>query len=68
MARRFWYKEILPGTAMVTVECTNVVLSILLKAASSKGNQGFLHLSSLSSLDFAFLVLLGMELLVKINL
>ncbi|XVE67976.1 hypothetical protein DITRI_Ditri09bG0031200 [Diplodiscus trichospermus] len=37
MATRYWYREILPGTAMVAVECTNVVLSILFKAASAKG-------------------------------
>ncbi|XWS30338.1 hypothetical protein CRYUN_Cryun24cG0108800 [Craigia yunnanensis] len=37
MARRYGYKEILPCTAMVAVECSNVVVSILFKAASLKG-------------------------------
>ncbi|XP_022773700.1 WAT1-related protein At5g40230-like [Durio zibethinus] len=37
MARRYGYKEVLPCTAMVAVECSNVVISILFKAASLKG-------------------------------
>ncbi|OMO64503.1 Drug/metabolite transporter [Corchorus olitorius] len=37
MGTRYLYKEVLPCIAMVAVECSNVVLSILFKAASSKG-------------------------------
>ncbi|OMP10254.1 Drug/metabolite transporter [Corchorus olitorius] len=37
MARGFFYNEVLPSTAMIAVEFSNVVVSILFKAASSKG-------------------------------
>ncbi|XVF16468.1 hypothetical protein REPUB_Repub10bG0033400 [Reevesia pubescens] len=37
MERSYCYKDVLPVTAMVAVECSNVVLNILFKAASSKG-------------------------------
>ncbi|XP_022740896.1 WAT1-related protein At5g40230-like isoform X1 [Durio zibethinus] len=37
MGRTYWYKDVLPCTAMVAVECSNVVINILFKAASSKG-------------------------------
>ncbi|XVF60358.1 hypothetical protein PTKIN_Ptkin08bG0038700 [Pterospermum kingtungense] len=36
-SRYYWYKEVLPCTAMVVVEFTNVIQNILFKAASSKG-------------------------------
>ncbi|XP_022741359.1 WAT1-related protein At5g40240-like [Durio zibethinus] len=37
MGRRYWYNDVLPCTATVAVECSNVVINILFKAASSKG-------------------------------
>ncbi|XWS40777.1 hypothetical protein CRYUN_Cryun17cG0024600 [Craigia yunnanensis] len=42
MARRFVYKDALPITAMVAVECSDVVLSILFKSASLKGMSYFI--------------------------
>ncbi|KAM2367330.1 hypothetical protein EV1_044575 [Malus domestica] len=35
--RRWFQKDVLPFTAMVTVECTNVGLNVLFKAATLKG-------------------------------
>ncbi|XVF60369.1 hypothetical protein PTKIN_Ptkin08bG0039700 [Pterospermum kingtungense] len=35
--RRYGYNDVLPCTAMVAVECSNVILNILFKAASLKG-------------------------------
>jgi hypothetical protein len=37
MARRNCYKDVLPFTAMIAAECTNVGLNTLFKAANSKG-------------------------------
>ena len=37
MTRRYFYKDVLPFTAMVVVECGNVGVNILFKAATSKG-------------------------------
>ncbi|KAH0969325.1 hypothetical protein GBA52_028780 [Prunus armeniaca] len=37
MAWRFIHQDALPVAAMVTVECTNVGLNVLFKAATSKG-------------------------------
>ncbi|XVE67977.1 hypothetical protein DITRI_Ditri09bG0031300 [Diplodiscus trichospermus] len=37
MARSYWYKEVVPATAMVAVEFSNVAVNILFKAASAKG-------------------------------
>ncbi|OMP10252.1 auxin-induced protein 5NG4-like protein [Corchorus olitorius] len=37
MARGYFYNEVLPSAAMIAVELSNVVVSILFKAASSKG-------------------------------
>ncbi|XP_061364819.1 WAT1-related protein At3g28050-like [Gastrolobium bilobum] len=37
MAKRYCYKDLLPFGAMVTMECTNVALNTLFKAATLKG-------------------------------
>jgi hypothetical protein len=37
MARGNCYRDVLPFTALVTMECTNVALNTLFKAATSKG-------------------------------
>ncbi|GLT35481.1 hypothetical protein SLA2020_099300 [Shorea laevis] len=37
MARRYWYREMLPFAAMVAAECSNVGTNILFKAATLKG-------------------------------
>ncbi|KAF3958325.1 hypothetical protein CMV_016756 [Castanea mollissima] len=37
MASSYWYKDVLPFSAMVAVECTNVDINTLYKAATSKG-------------------------------
>ncbi|RHN77012.1 putative EamA domain-containing protein [Medicago truncatula] len=37
MAGRHCYKDVLPFTAMVAIECTNVGVSVLFKAATQKG-------------------------------
>ncbi|XP_021912323.1 WAT1-related protein At3g28050-like [Carica papaya] len=37
MARRYCYSDVLPFTALVTMECTNVGLNTLFKAATLKG-------------------------------
>ncbi|XP_075673967.1 WAT1-related protein At5g40230-like [Castanea sativa] len=37
MAGSYWYKDVLPFSAMVAVECTNVGLNTLFKAATLKG-------------------------------
>ncbi|OMO64502.1 Drug/metabolite transporter [Corchorus olitorius] len=37
MATRYFYKEVLPCTAMIAVECSIVVINILFKSASAKG-------------------------------
>ncbi|XVF16467.1 hypothetical protein REPUB_Repub10bG0033300 [Reevesia pubescens] len=56
MARRYGYKDVLPATAMVAVECSNVVLHILFKAASSRGLAYYVFLAY--SYALATLVLL----------
>ncbi|XP_050271324.1 WAT1-related protein At5g40230-like [Quercus robur] len=45
MASSYWYKDVLPFSAMVAVECTNVGVNTLYKAATLKG---------LSYYDFVF--------------
>ncbi|XP_065637056.1 WAT1-related protein At5g40230 [Quercus suber] len=37
MASSYWYKDVLPFSAMVAVECTNVGINTLYKAATLKG-------------------------------
>ncbi|KAB1211733.1 hypothetical protein CJ030_MR6G023252 [Morella rubra] len=37
MAQSYFYKDVLPFSAMVAAECTNVILNILFKAATLKG-------------------------------
>ncbi|XVF16469.1 hypothetical protein REPUB_Repub10bG0033500 [Reevesia pubescens] len=44
MARRYGCKDVLPATAMVAVECSNVVINILFKAASLKGMSYFVFI------------------------
>uniref|UniRef100_A0A2N9I7E0 WAT1-related protein n=1 Tax=Fagus sylvatica TaxID=28930 RepID=A0A2N9I7E0_FAGSY len=62
MAENCCYKDVLPFSAMVAVECTNVVLNILFKAASLKGlsyyafNVYSYALSTLVLLPLAFLI------------
>ncbi|XP_021299077.1 WAT1-related protein At5g40240-like isoform X2 [Herrania umbratica] len=45
MARRYCYNDVLPFTAMVAVECSNVVQNILFKAASSKGMSYYIFMA-----------------------
>ncbi|XP_022751891.1 WAT1-related protein At4g15540-like [Durio zibethinus] len=56
MARRYCYKEVLPFTAMVAVECGNVGVNILFKAATSKGMSYYIFITY--SYAIATLVLL----------
>ncbi|XVF58115.1 hypothetical protein PTKIN_Ptkin07bG0037000 [Pterospermum kingtungense] len=44
-SRRYCYKDVLPFTAMVAVECGNVGVNILFKAATSKGMSYYIFLS-----------------------
>lgn len=37
MAKRYCYKDLVPFGAMVTMECVNVALNTLFKAATLKG-------------------------------
>ncbi|XP_059451466.1 WAT1-related protein At5g40240-like isoform X2 [Corylus avellana] len=61
MSRNYFYKDVLPFSAMVTVECTNVVLNILFKAATMKGMSNYAFnaysyaVSTLVLLPFAFI-------------
>lgn len=61
MARKWGYKDVVPIIAMVAVECSDVVLSILFKAASLKGMSYFVYiaycyvLATLVFLPLAFL-------------
>ncbi|MBA0666013.1 hypothetical protein Goklo_002470 [Gossypium klotzschianum] len=45
MAGKWGYKDVVPITAMVAVECSDVVLSILFKAASLKGMSYFVYIA-----------------------
>ncbi|XWS30335.1 hypothetical protein CRYUN_Cryun24cG0108500 [Craigia yunnanensis] len=45
MARRYCYKDVLPFTAMVAVECSNVGLNILFKAATLKGMNYYIFIT-----------------------
>ncbi|OMO87999.1 Drug/metabolite transporter [Corchorus olitorius] len=45
MATRFFYKEVLPCTAMFAVESSNVVINILYKLASSKGMNYYIFIA-----------------------
>ncbi|XP_022773697.1 WAT1-related protein At5g40240-like isoform X1 [Durio zibethinus] len=45
MATRYFYKDVLPFTAMVAVECTNVGLNILFKAATLKGMSYYIFIT-----------------------
>ncbi|XVF16470.1 hypothetical protein REPUB_Repub10bG0033600 [Reevesia pubescens] len=56
MARRYCYKDVLPFTAMVAVECGNVGVNILFKAATSKGMSYYIFIAY--SYAIATLVLL----------
>ncbi|KAK7861395.1 wat1-related protein [Quercus suber] len=64
MAENCCYKDVLPFSAMVAVECTNVVLNILFKAASLRGlsyyafNVYSYALSTLLLLSLAFIIFL----------
>ncbi|XP_050271305.1 WAT1-related protein At5g40230-like isoform X1 [Quercus robur] len=64
MAENCCYKDVLPFSAMVAVECTNVVLNILFKAASLRGlsyyafNVYSYALSTLLLLPLAFIIFL----------
>ncbi|XP_027351464.1 WAT1-related protein At4g15540-like [Abrus precatorius] len=37
MAGSYWYNEVVPFTAMIAIECTNVGVNVLFKAATEKG-------------------------------
>ncbi|XVF58114.1 hypothetical protein PTKIN_Ptkin07bG0036900 [Pterospermum kingtungense] len=54
--RRYCYKDVLPFTAMVAVECGNVGVNILFKAATSKGMSYYIFITY--SYAIASLVLL----------
>ncbi|XVF14136.1 hypothetical protein REPUB_Repub09cG0031400 [Reevesia pubescens] len=45
MASRYCYKDVLPFTAMVSVECFNVGLNILFKAATLKGMSYYIFIT-----------------------
>ncbi|XP_022773703.1 WAT1-related protein At5g40240-like isoform X2 [Durio zibethinus] len=45
MATSYCYKDVLPFTAMVAVECTNVGLNILFKAATLKGMSYYIFIT-----------------------
>ncbi|XVE67982.1 hypothetical protein DITRI_Ditri09bG0031800 [Diplodiscus trichospermus] len=45
MSRRYCYKDVLPFMAMVAVECTNVGLNILFKAATLKGMSYYIFIT-----------------------
>ncbi|XP_012459521.1 WAT1-related protein At5g40240 [Gossypium raimondii] len=45
MAGKWGYRDVVPITAMVAVECSDVVLSILFKAASLKGMSYFVYIA-----------------------
>ncbi|XVF60368.1 hypothetical protein PTKIN_Ptkin08bG0039600 [Pterospermum kingtungense] len=45
MATRYWYKDVLPATAMASAEFSNVIGNILFKAASSKGLSYYIYLT-----------------------
>ncbi|TYI86373.1 hypothetical protein E1A91_D04G060600v1 [Gossypium mustelinum] len=45
MARRYCYNDVLPLTAMVAIECTNVGLNVLFKKATSKGMSYFIFIT-----------------------
>ncbi|XVF60370.1 hypothetical protein PTKIN_Ptkin08bG0039800 [Pterospermum kingtungense] len=45
MVRSYWYKDVLPATAMVAVEFSNVITSVLFKAASSEGISYYIYLT-----------------------
>ncbi|KAJ4848505.1 hypothetical protein Tsubulata_047760, partial [Turnera subulata] len=51
--RHCWYKDVLPFTALIAVECSIVGLNMLIKAASSKGLSNYvfsLYSSAIASL------------------
>jgi len=56
MASSYWYKDVLPFSAMVAVECTNVGINSLYKAATLKGLS--YHVFAFYSFAIATLVLL----------
>ncbi|KAK8357158.1 hypothetical protein V6Z11_A05G402800 [Gossypium hirsutum] len=45
MARRYCYNDVLPLTAMVAIECTNVGLNVLFKKETSKGMSYFIFIT-----------------------
>ena len=45
MTRRYFYKDVLPFTAMVAVECGNVGVNVLFKAATSKGMSYYIFIT-----------------------
>jgi hypothetical protein len=59
--RNYCYKDVLPFSAMVAVECTNVVLNVLFIAATLKGMSNYVFnaysyaVSTLVLLPFAFI-------------
>ncbi|XP_022739955.1 WAT1-related protein At5g40240-like isoform X2 [Durio zibethinus] len=59
MARSYCYKDILPFIAMVSVECGNVGVNILFKAATSKGMSYYIFITY--SYAIASLVLLPLS-------
>ncbi|XP_050380027.1 WAT1-related protein At5g40240-like [Argentina anserina] len=57
MTRRSCYRDVLPFTAMVTVESTNVGLNILFKSATSKGMGNYVFITHIMKTYPAELVL-----------
>ncbi|XWS30336.1 hypothetical protein CRYUN_Cryun24cG0108600 [Craigia yunnanensis] len=68
MARRYCYKDVLPCTAMVAVECSNVVQNILFKAASSTGLSSYTFLAYSFALATVVLLPLTVFLISKTGL
>ncbi|XVF60360.1 hypothetical protein PTKIN_Ptkin08bG0038900 [Pterospermum kingtungense] len=54
--KKYWYKDVVPAIAMAAVECSNVIVNILFKAASSKRLSFYVFLAYIYAL--AVLVLL----------
>ncbi|TKY63258.1 WAT1-related protein [Spatholobus suberectus] len=57
MAGRYCHTEVLPFTAMVTIECTNVGVNVLFKAATEKGLSYYAFIAYSYAVSTLFLLL-----------
>ncbi|WVZ09065.1 hypothetical protein V8G54_022411 [Vigna mungo] len=57
MRERYCYKEVLPFTAMVAIECSNVGVNILFKAATQKGLSYYAFIAYSYLISVLFLLL-----------